>query len=143
MSKTNLPDDHHVVRFVKNTDLRRDENGLIVGINPSAFKLRDQERYLSASHLEGADADRGLAMKALKGWFSAKFSKLSKAAFTVGQVARVKDACSKKSRVKIANEPKDWNRAYTAVREYPDDLEIRERLAVEHWAAWTALSDIE
>lgn len=142
MVKLNLADDQNVVRFVKAADLRRDENGDVIGVNPSAFRLRETEKYLSASHLESADQDESRALKVLYNIFIAKFSKISKGAFTVGVAGGVKDACARKAKIKIAKEPKKWNPHYTAVRQYPDDLEVREKLAAERWANWRLLKDI-
>lgn len=141
MAVTKVDDAQHLVRLVKPKDLRRDENGEVIGINASTFDLREGETYLSASCLEVAGRDKPAALRALHGFFDARFSRISKHAFSVGLAGDVKSVCSKRSSVRLLCEPKLWNPAYAAVRGFPgDDLEIKEQLAAQHWKELHLLS---
>jgi hypothetical protein len=57
MPATNVPDDHHFVKFFKQRELIR-ENGAVIGVHPFAFELRKptggfaQEKTLSGVYYE-------------------------------------------------------------------------------------------
>jgi hypothetical protein len=53
-----LPPDHHVVRYVPWSKLRRDENDNVLGVLGEAFRRRDEEKALSATWLEYFSGDR-------------------------------------------------------------------------------------
>ena len=52
MSPARVPNDSHVMRYVRKRHLRRDENGNVLGILPQALELREGEEYLSVTWLE-------------------------------------------------------------------------------------------
>ena len=143
MAATRVDDDEHVVRFVKPKDLRRDEDGNVIGVNATAFQLREGEGYLSASCLEVADPEKMAALKVLKGIYTKQFSKVQKYVFSVGRAGDVRTVCARKSSVRILKENSKWNPAYAVVRQFPDDdWEIKEQLASQYWADWHHLSKL-
>ena len=139
MPITYLPNEHHVVRYVPWARLRKDEDDNVIGILGTAFKLRDDESYLSATWAEFFPGSRGdailAATKAIRG---SRITVTPRSGFAIGNVGRVKDACladPQKHKVRIIHEPEDDNEAHTALRGWPRDNDLLlELLAEEVWS---------
>jgi hypothetical protein len=115
-----LPDEHHVVRYVPWARLRKDENDNVIGVLGVAFKLRNDEQYLSATWAEffaGARADSiASAIKCIR---ASRIEVKPRSGFAVGNVRQVKDTCladKQKHKIRIIHEPEEDNTAHTALR---------------------------
>jgi hypothetical protein len=133
-----LDPDHHCVRYVPWARLRKDEHENVIGVLGAAFRLRDDEEYLSATWAEffsGSYDDRiCAAVRAIR----ASSMKVSpRSGFAVGVVAAIKDKClndQRPHRVRIIHEADDDNPAHTALRGWPRDHdELLDLLAEEVW----------
>ena len=137
MKNQKLPPDNHVVRYVPFGKLRRDENDNTIGVLGAAFKLRDNETYLSTTWLEyfaGAKCDQiAAAIRAVR---ASRLGVASKSGFAIGRVGAIVSTCAERGRnICIIHEPEDDNKAHAAVRRMPrDDDELLELLAAESWS---------
>lgn len=129
---TDLPHDDHVARFVRKGDLRRDENGNVLGVLPQAFRRREAEEYLSATWLEhfAADYEEGLAKAsaAIRRQLTVK----PRDGFTVGHITKIVEICDTFSvNVRILHEPEPpENTGHCAIHGLPrDDLYLFSVLA--------------
>jgi len=146
MKGQRLPAKDHVVRYVPFSRLRRDENDNVLGVLGLAFKLRDQEPYLSATWLEYFPGGRAEQVKAAV--WAIRASELrpgGKSGFAIGNVGAILRVCAdRKHKIRIVHEPEDDNKAHVAVRRMPrDDADLLEILAAETWAELVLNRDIE
>lgn len=126
-----LPDDHHVMRFVPWARLLKDEDDNVLGFLPEAFQLREGEDALSVNWLEhfaGSHQDRiCYSVRA----FRASVQVGKKSAFGVANVKKVKDICrAHEASVRIVFAPSRNNPAHSLIKHLPrDDLELFDELA--------------
>ena len=52
MARNDIPDEHHLVRYISWAKLLKDEFDNVTGVLPEAFTLRDDEPFLSAAWQE-------------------------------------------------------------------------------------------
>jgi hypothetical protein len=131
---SNLPDEHHVMRYVPWSKLRKDENENVIGFLPQAFELRDGELSLSLNWLEYFSGDRNQRIRESVNMFRATRDKVgAKSAYGIGNVRRVKEVCdSNGARVRIVYEPDAANPAHAGIRRLPrDDLSLLAALATQ------------
>lgn len=131
-AQSNLPDDHHVMRYVPWTRLRRDGEDNVLGFLPQAFQRRDEEA-LSVNWLEWFEGERAAQITASVMMFRRSIDVGTKSAFGVGNVGKIKDVCRGcGANVRIVYEPTDDNPAHAGVRRLPrDDLPLLEALATD------------
>lgn len=138
MAITPIPDEDHLLRWVRNRSLIRDpETGQVNGVLADAFRLREGEDYLSALWCEyyaGGASEQSCSAVAD---FSNQISVKPKDRFVRGRVAEIKAVCALHGHaVRIVHEPVEGVPAHAAVRRYRDDnLEMLEALATEAWAS--------
>lgn len=139
MATTYVPLEHHVVRYVPWSRLRKDEEDHVIGVLGAAFKLRGDEDYLSASWAEffGGKHDECVAatVKAIR---ASNVQVTPRSGFAVGNVGRIKDICfadREKHKIRIIHEPEDDNKAHTAIRGWPRSNDpLLELIAEEAWS---------
>lgn len=146
MKGQRLPPEDHILRFVPFGRLRKDENDNILGVLGVAFKLRDGERYLSATWLEYFPGVRNERIKAAV--WAIRASDLApggKSGFAIGNVGAILSVCAdRKHKIRIIHEPADDNKAHVAVRQMPrDDADLLEILAAETWSELVLNREIE
>lgn len=137
MTGQKLPPNDHVIRYVPWSRLHKDEDDNVVGILGDAFKLRDNEKALSATWLEYFPGERQAQLAAAVQAIRASSLKVgSKSGFAIGEVAAVIAAgASRRHKIRIVHEPEEDNMAHVAVRRMPrDDPELLELLAEKAWA---------
>jgi hypothetical protein len=147
MPTANVPNENHVIRYVPWIRLRKDENDVVVGVLGVAFRLRDEEEYLSSTWLEffpGALADAlVLAIKAIR---ASDIDVRPKSGFAVGNVGKIKAACledARKHRIRIVHEKADDNEAHVALRLWPrDNDDLLDLIAEEVWNDLTLNIDV-
>lgn len=140
---TNLPDEHHVVRYVPWGKLRRDGDDNVLGFLPQAFQLRPEEEYLSVSWLEFYPDLASNVRDAI--WVMRKVMTVgAKSAFAIGNVGTIKETClAREVRVRIVHEPEDDDPAHSAIRRLPrEDLTLLAALAEEAFPKMVRNSDI-
>ena len=132
MPPTKVPNDSHVMRYVRKRQLRRDENGNVIGILPQALELREEEAYLSVTWLEHFDPqyERGLiqAAEAIRRQLTVKGND----GFSTTEVGGFCDICERfDEKVRVLHEPvNDENTGYVAIRRFPrDNIELLDLLA--------------
>jgi hypothetical protein len=135
-----LEADHHCVRYVPWARLRKDEEDNVIGVLGAAFRLRDDEDYLSATWAEFFPGDHEARICAsVRAIRASKINVTARSGFAVGVVAAIKDVClsdRKQHRIRIIHEAADDNPAHTALRGWPrDNDELLELLAEEAWSA--------
>jgi len=114
-----------------------DENDNVIGILGTAFALRDDEAYLSATYLEYFSGLRSEQIESVV--WAVRASDLNvggKAGFVIGNVGEILIASADRNhKIRIVYEPSADNMAHSAVRRWPtDDAELLEILAAETWA---------
>ena len=132
MPPAKVPNDSHVMRYVRKRQLRRDENGNVLGILPQALELREEEAYLSVTWLEHFDPqyERGLiqAAEAIRRELTVKDND----GFSTTEVGKFCDICERfNEKVRVLHEPvNDENTGYVAIRRFPrDNIELLDLLA--------------
>lgn len=144
MPPTKLPDNDHVIRFIRKRLLRRDENGNILGILPQALELREGEQYLSTTWLEHfhPEYERGLvrAAEATRRQLTVK----PKDGFSTTKIGVLRRICeSFGHRVRTVREPVIGNSGHVAIRRFPrDNLELMEELAARAFVDTRLASDV-
>lgn len=140
----NVDSAHHLVRYVGKNRLRRDEDGRVIGLLPQAFFLRDNEQYLSSSHLEYQYGSYHQQIVMTIECFRTQLKVHKRDAFAIGNAGRIRSTCIASSqRIRLLHEPKDGQPAYIAVRNYRDDPELCELLATEGWAEFVISEHFE
>ena len=151
MSGKAIPDDQHIVRCVPYSKLRRDEDGNVVGFTFSAFTLRPNETYLSATWAEHArpvgthDEQVTAAVHAMR---NSDFTPGPRAGFAIGIVGDIKAATKLKlpRAASILHEPDGGNESHAALRGWPpgqsDVTGLFELLAAEVWSPRVMNADI-
>jgi hypothetical protein len=134
-----LPDGDHCVRYVPWARLRKDEEENVIGVLGAAFRLRDEEDYLSATWAEffagATHHDRIVAsVRAIR---ASNIDVRPKSGFAVGCVAEIKRACLEdqgRHRIRIIHEEEQDNPAHAALRGWPrDNNDLLDLLAEEVW----------
>lgn len=148
MAITYLPDIDHVVRYIPWSRLRKDENDNVIGVLGAAFKLRDQEDYLSATWAEffqQSTHDLGVAaaVKAIRG---SNVDVKPRSGFAIGNVGGIKSVCladEGRHKIRVIHEAADDNSAHAALRLWPRDNEpLLDLLAEGEWSAMVLNKDI-
>jgi hypothetical protein len=138
MPTTYLPSEHHVVRYVPWTRLRKDEEENVIGVLGAAFRLRDGEDYLSATWAEYFPGAHPQCIEAaVKAIRKSNIAVSVRSGFAIGNVGSIKDACladRQKHKIRIIHEAEDDNPAHTAVRGWPRENDpLLQLLAEEIW----------
>jgi hypothetical protein len=131
-----LPE-HHIVRYVPWSKLRKDEDDNVVGVLHEAFKLRSDEEFLSATWLEYFRGSRvAKVTAAVHAIRASKLKPRPKSGFAIGNVAAITRACAeRRHKIRIFHEPEDDNKAHASVRQFPrEDIELLELLAAAAWS---------
>lgn len=143
----NLPDDHHVMRYVPWSRLLRDEDDNVVGFLAQAFALRPDEESLSVNWLEYFGGDRKTNIRDSVLEFRRTLTKVGrKSAFGIASVKKIKDTCSATAgvKVRVVYEPGKNNPAHSGIRHLPrDDLNLLDALAAEAFSELVRNSDVK
>src|SRR4051812_26600343 len=115
MATVYLPADDHCVRYVPWSRLRKDEDDNVIGVLGAAFRLRDEEDYLSATWAEffPGDYDSRIAA-AVRGVRASKIKVTPRSGFAIGVVSAIKETClndPRQHRVRVIHEAEDDNPA--------------------------------
>lgn len=134
-----LPETDHCVRYVPWARLRKDEEDNVIGILGAAFRLRDEEDYLSATWAEffpgATHQDRVIAtVQAIR---SSTIDVRPKSGFAVGCVSQIRQAClndPKRYKIRFIHEAEPDNPAHAALRGWPkDNDDLLNLIAEEVW----------
>ena len=145
MKGQKLPLEHHVVRCVPWSKLRKDEDDHVLGVLGEAYKLRPSEEILSTTWLEYFASPRAAQIKAaVRAIRASKLKPGGKSGFAIGKVAAIIAACADRDhKIRIVHEPEDDNKAHTSVRQFPrEDMELLELLAAIVWSELGLNSDV-
>ena len=138
MKSQNLPDEHHVVRYVPHSRLDRDpSNDAPRGLLFTAFQRKEDEEGLSVTWMEYFSGDRKNQIHAsVKAIRASNITVGAKSGFAIGKVAAIKKTCQEfKSKIRIIHFPELDNKAHSELRQFPrDDQTLLERLATESWS---------
>jgi hypothetical protein len=140
-----LPEHSRVARYVGYSKLRRDGEGVAIGVLPAAFALRPGEAYLSAAHVDAFSGSSLERLSALRAAYDPHPLVIKRGgAFTVGVVGEIRAACASHERpVRIVTAPKSKLDCYVEVRQFRDDsLDLLNALADEAWAEVTLVAAI-
>jgi hypothetical protein len=140
-----LDADHHVARYVPWARLRKDEHNNVLGVLGAAFRLREQERFLSATWLEYFDGShREQVLATVKAIRASKLQVKPKSGFAVGCVLNIDNACRTYGHtVRFLHEPEEDNAAHAALRRWPREAEeLFELLAEEAWCTTILNADV-
>ena len=137
MKGQKIPPEHHVVRYVPWSKLRKDENDNVLGVPGEAFRLRPNEKALSTTWLEYFSGDRSTQVtSAVKAIRASNLKPGGKSGFAIGNVLAITTACAGRNhKIRVIHEPEDDNKAHTSVRRFPrEDFELLELLAAAAWS---------
>jgi hypothetical protein len=144
---TYLDPEHHALRYVPWSKLRKDEDDNVLGVLGDAFKLRESDEYLSATWVEffvgSHDECVVSAVQAVRG---SRVDVKPRSGFAVGKVAHIRDTCladEKKIRIRFIHAPEDDNEAHAALRNWPrDNDDLLALLAEDSWSRVVLNKDI-
>jgi hypothetical protein len=130
---TKLPAEHHVVRYARKRQLRRDADGNVIGVLPDVFNRREGEGYLSSTWIEHFSPDYEDGLIAAAAAIRRQLVVKPKDGFTVGNVGKIVEICEGFGvRVRLLHEEQPQNTGYCAIRGMPrDHLELFEMLAAD------------
>jgi hypothetical protein len=139
MPPTKVPPEHHIVRNVPWGKLRKDDDDpeKVIGVLGEAFKMRPQDKTLSATWLEYfAGPRQEQIVGAIRALRASKLDIKPKSGFAIGKVGSIAAvAAAHNYSIRVLHEPEDDNKAHVAVRRWPrDDMTLFELLAVEAWS---------
>lgn len=134
-----LEADHRCVRYVPWARLRRDSEDNVVGVLGAAFRLREDEEYLSATWAEYFPGNRHdqicASVRAIR---ASSMRVTARSGFAIGVVSEIKEVClsdRRQHRIRIIHEAEDDNPAHTALRGWPrDNDELLDLLAEDVWS---------
>ena len=145
MRPAKVPNDSHVMRYVRKRLLRRDENDNVIGILPQALELREGETYLSVTWLEHFDPryDQGLiqAADAIGRQLIVKPTD----GFSTTAVGDFYDICERfDEKVRVLHEPENpENTGHVAIRRFPrDNLDLFDMLASDAFVDTRVAADV-
>lgn len=142
----NLPDDHHVMRYVPWSKLLKDEDDNVIGFLAHAFALRPNEESLSVNWLEYFGGDRKTNIRDAALEFRRTLTNVGKkSAFGIASVKKIKDTCSATAgvKVRVVYEPSRKNPAHSGIRRLPrDDLTLLDALAADAFTELVRNSDV-
>lgn len=147
MPITYLPDENHVVRYIPWAKLRKDEDDNVIGVLGVAFRLKDDEEFLSATWAEFFAGGRAeCIISAVKAIRASKLTVTPKSGFAVGNVQAIKATCAadkQKHKIRIIHEREPDNDAHTALRGWPrDNDDLLNLLANEVWSETVLNRDV-
>jgi hypothetical protein len=145
MKARKLPREHHVVRYVPWSKLRKDEDDRVIGLLGVAFKLRSDEKFLSTTWLEYFAGPRAAKIRAaVHAIRASKLKPGGKSGFAIGNIGTIIGACAERRyKIRIVHEPQDDNKAHASVRQFPpEDLELLELLAADAWSELVLNSEV-
>jgi hypothetical protein len=129
MAQPNVPDEHHIARYVPWGRLEKDKDNNVVGYLPQAFERREDEDALSVNWVERTKGSIGTRLRT-----AAKFIRDTQKSKTLGSKGRlailnvgaVKQTCiTHGHRVRIVHQPISGNEPHSGIRQLPrDDLEL-------------------
>ena len=137
MKGQNLPPEHHVIRAVSPSRLRKDENNIVVGVLHTAFERRPQDDGLSVTWMEyfagSRDQQIVAAVQAIR---ASKITPSPNSGFAIGNTGTIATTCADRGhKIRIIHVPEDDNKAHAELRTFPrDELQLLERLAATVWA---------
>lgn len=139
MPITYLPDVDHCIRYVPWARLRKDEDDNVIGILGAAFRLREDENYLSATWAEffPAHSHHDRVVASIRAIRASNMDVRPKSGFAVGCVGEVKRTClndPRQHKIRVVHEAEDDNPAHVALRGWPrDNDDLLNLLAEEVW----------
>jgi hypothetical protein len=146
MPTTYIPPEDHLIRYVPWGNLRRDADENVIGVLHIAFRLRDDERDLSATWVEyfGGSNKAERVISAVKAIRASKLKVTPKSGFAIGQVTQLDATCKKHDKkVRFIHEPESDNEAHVAIHGWPRDADdLFEALASESWSETVLNKDI-
>ena len=139
-----LPNEHHVIRHVRKTRLRRDENDNVIGFLPQAFALRENEESLSVNQLEYFNGDLDARIRLSILLYRNTFDIKKSCAFAIGNVGKIKEISQQNSAsVRIVYSPSDEIPNHSDIRRLPrEDFALLEALALDAFTSIVFNSDI-
>ena len=146
MPQAPLPDDDHVIRYVRKRALRRDEDDNVIGILPDALRHREGETYLSATWIENFDSDYEAGLKQAADAIRRQLTVKPRDGFAAGKVEDIREVCSSfDTRVRILHEPlPPTNTGYCAIRGLREaELDLLDALASEAFIDTRVSKDIQ
>ena len=142
-----LPDDHHVMRYVPWSKLLKDEDENVIGFLAQAFALRPNEESLSVNWLEYFGGDRKANIRDSVLEFRRTLTSIGrKSAFGIANVKKIRDTCSATAgvKVRVVYEPSRKNPAHSCIRRLPlDDLTLLDALAADAFSELVRNSDVK
>ena len=140
MPSAYIPDDHSLLRYVPYAKLRKDGDQNIIGVLATAFCLRPNEEYLSATWIEyfQPNLTQTSLAQAVLAVRASDLNVKTKSGFAVGAVGKIKGCCTEHNcRVRVIHEKSDDNEAHVALRHWPAENErLFALMADEAWAEW-------
>jgi hypothetical protein len=131
----NLDPEHHFVRHVSSSRLKRRDDGVgpVYGVFPDAFQMRTTERELSGSWLEFFPDPHQHRLEQSAAAIAKMLKVKRRDGFAVANVEKIHTACDQMgARVRVQHEPSkdNHNPAYATIRNLPrDNLALLQLLA--------------
>lgn len=140
MPETKLADEHRVVRQVPFSKQIRDEANQLLGVRYDAFLLREGEKYLSVAWCEYFNDDpEAQAIKAI-GQLRASRSDRKSTAYWISSVGSIRGVLAPHA-IRAIHEPLDGFECHAALRRWPEEAELLEKLALEAAADFVISGD--
>lgn len=127
-----IPDNDILLRYASPNRTHKSDDGSPTWLMPDAFKLRDDETYLSLTWVEFFEGTHDSQIRAAVAEFRKGIGIRQNGAFgmaTAGAIRAAGNSVTPAHQLRILHEPEDLNRAHVAVHRYPrDNAQLREAL---------------
>ena len=140
-----LPEEHHVMRHVPWTRLRRDADDNVIGILQQAFELREGETALSVNWIEHHAAAGIDPETASIETFRRTLDVRRRSAFGIGNVRKIADVTDEGGySLRTTYSPTTNNQSHSSIKGRPlEDIIAREKLATRVFGRFIRNADVE
>lgn len=146
MPSAYLPEEDQIVRYVPWSKLRKDEDENVLGVVGVAFRLREDEEFLSATWLNHfPDVPPGQMYHCVQAIRNSSLKVGTKSGFAIGAVGAIKSSClARGKKIRVIHEPEPDNSGHTALRQWPrDDEQLLDLMAEDAlWGNYVLNKDI-
>ena len=143
MSSDYVPDADHIMRHVPYAKMGRDEETGACWPLWTAFELRADEEFLSATWLEYFSGSHSEQISQAIGATADGRTLGKKSGFAIGNVGNIKKNCEiGGARIRVTSEPVGNNLAHVALRRWPrEEQELLAIIAADAWSEMVMIKD--
>ena len=123
--KINIPDNNNILRHIKPSYLKRDHHGIVIGVFPDFFRLREKEKAISVNWIEFFNGGINEQVKQAIADFKKGYNLKKSSYFAKINVGDLKRICfSYKNKIKVIHKPTKEIKSHSSVSQLSQDKEM-------------------